>query len=103
MTVPDGYSVPSETTQQKQTGLQAMQIEEIKCDESKPTCGGCKKYGLDCEFALAKQRKSPRPAIIIPLRCRSESTEHPRAISMNSPSDRLLELRLMHHFTVVCA
>ncbi|KAL2064543.1 hypothetical protein VTL71DRAFT_3680 [Oculimacula yallundae] len=86
-------------------GCKRCKSKKVKCDEIKPTCGGCGKYGIKCEFGPVKQRKPPSPPvpIVVSLKCRSEPTEKLRAMTMNTPSDRLLELRLMHHFTAISA
>ncbi|KUJ12283.1 uncharacterized protein LY89DRAFT_204650 [Mollisia scopiformis] len=125
-------------------GCRTCKLKRTKCDEIHPVCGGCKKYGLQCDFSIPTNNKSPGslPQSLSPVRIPSlertashdtslnsrgwsqshdlggsnpsstPASENTReagdskpsnlwAMTMNTPQDRLLELRLMHHFTTM--
>ncbi|RDL38403.1 uncharacterized protein BP5553_02743 [Venustampulla echinocandica] len=107
-------------------GCQRCKQRKIKCDEVHPTCGNCSKHGVSCDFESGASNagtptshpspapRSHRPSIASSTGGTPSSSSSRSAVAtlplyqtpsdfiradVNPASSRLLELRLMHHFT----
>ncbi|KAE8371817.1 hypothetical protein BDV26DRAFT_275302 [Aspergillus bertholletiae] len=103
--------------QKSRTGCQQCKQRKVKCGEEKPTCGNCRRHGVDCSFTLSSHTKgsapndnrpSPHSQTITPI-----ST--PRVIHSGSPNGgsqlqtatspelHIPDLELLHHYTTSTA
>ena len=81
-----------------------------KCDENKPACLNCEKYGSNCQFP---QPRSANPSVATPSPSMVHSASPTHSITTEGPSldptesrDLIADisnLRLLHHFTTVTA
>ena len=81
---------------------------QVQCDEIHPTCGNCSKHGVSCDFdavgsPIRLQRQStdistssPSSSLVV-----FQSTESNTTISKYSAASHTLELKLLHHYTVM--
>lgn len=75
-------------------GCSLCKKRRIKCDESRPICGSCRKKGLPCTFDISQQGHL-RPGSF------GENPQLPRAeTELGLP---LVELELLHHWHTVTA
>ncbi|KAG9234347.1 hypothetical protein BJ875DRAFT_376627 [Amylocarpus encephaloides] len=113
---------PRRSHKKSKAGCQRCKLRKIKCDEVHPICGHCSKHGVSCDFEGVPI--SPISSFAEPLRIlRQNTTESlggaslastPRSnaalpmyqtptdlirTAINPASSRLLELKLMHHYT----
>lgn len=89
---------------------------DLQCDEQKPVCGGCIKHGVSCDFgdagALATTQATPGRESTDDTLIKHSSSDSPGSslslftfspgsstTSKYTPSNRLLELRLLHNYT----
>jgi hypothetical protein len=75
----------------------------VKCDEKRPVCGNCARRHLDitsCDYANFITSAASQKSKVLPLN--SPST-HIRSGTSSTPISRLLELRLLHHYTLFTA
>ncbi|TAQ83630.1 hypothetical protein B7494_g8046 [Chlorociboria aeruginascens] len=83
------------------------------CDEVHPSCGNCLKHGVSCDFEGSASPPVNTPAVSIkradepPIPASSTSSHMPQfqpsprdIMRANPPNCRLLELKLLHNFTV---
>jgi hypothetical protein len=81
----------------------------VQCDEIHPICGNCSKHGVSCDFADpnamgSPQRQStdlsllssPSPSMVV-----FQSPESSTTISKYSAASHTMELKLLHHYTVL--
>ncbi|EGS18095.1 putative transcription factor [Thermochaetoides thermophila DSM 1495] len=117
---------PRRSHKKSRTGCRRCKTRKIKCDEVHPRCGNCVKHGVKCDFEYpevlaelqAAQAASQSPSTPSaasgyaspaagPSSARSTATPLCRppptpALSQTTPpGQRLLELRLMHHYTAM--
>lgn len=116
---------PRRSHKKSKTGCRRCKARKIKCDEVHPRCGNCVKHGVPCDFehpeVLAELQQalsvgSPStPASSADLRSPIDWAAVPAspaiplyrppstpAISSATPAGhRLLELKLMHHYTAL--
>ncbi|KAH6867688.1 hypothetical protein B0T10DRAFT_502229 [Thelonectria olida] len=89
-------------------GCRRCKTKRVKCDESRPACGNCNRHGISCEYfeKVCPSNNHPGERVRIPpLRRCASITSHNSYTSYNfapttvaTPADRLLDLRLLHHF-----
>ncbi|KAK4177436.1 hypothetical protein QBC36DRAFT_386718 [Triangularia setosa] len=118
---------PRRSHKKSRAGCRRCKARKIKCDEVHPRCGNCVKHGVACDFehpeiladlqaaaAAAQTPSTPATTInfgspIVPsagsLSIASapltRSLPAPPMSSTTAPGHRLLELKLMHHYTVM--
>jgi hypothetical protein len=106
-------------------GCKRCKARRVKCDEGEPTCNNCKRHGAVCEYP-GQSHKHERPELLPRSPSSSVTTQTSAVFSEPSrPCDglqspfgnedyeedefkspearRILELRLLHHFTSVVA
>ncbi|RCI07833.1 hypothetical protein L249_5808 [Ophiocordyceps polyrhachis-furcata BCC 54312] len=97
---------PRRSHRKSRAGCRRCKTRKIKCDEVHPRCGNCVKHGVLCDFEHAPipPRKpvvagpSPIPAGPSPVPSPGLSPD-PLPVT----TDRFMELRLLHHFTISTA
>ncbi|KAL2022777.1 hypothetical protein VTK56DRAFT_4593 [Thermocarpiscus australiensis] len=119
---------PRRSHRKSRTGCRRCKSRKIKCDEVHPRCGNCVKHGVACDYehpeVLAELRAAAAGSPSTPTNafsgraaassasvtgsvasgaaatlCRSPP---PPSLSQTTPlGNRLLELRLMHHYTAM--
>ncbi|KAG0652453.1 Sterol uptake control 2 [Hyphodiscus hymeniophilus] len=91
------------------SGCKACKTRKVKCDEQRPVCANCKKRYINvtcCEYALHSSKSSKKWS----TSSRSSISSHPtetlrleKQVSLKpsglNESNRILELRLLHHYT----
>ncbi|KAF4585342.1 C6 zinc finger protein [Ophiocordyceps camponoti-floridani] len=87
---------PRRSHRKSRAGCRRCKSRKIKCDEVHPRCGNCVKHGVLCDFE--NNSVPPRKPVVAPSPVPSPGLS-PEPVSI----DRLLELRLLHHFTVSTA
>ncbi|KAK0729210.1 hypothetical protein B0T21DRAFT_413301 [Apiosordaria backusii] len=118
---------PRRSHKKSRAGCRRCKARKIKCDEVHPRCGNCVKHGVACDFehpevladlqaaaAAAQTPSTPATTVnfgspIVPsagsLSIASapltRSLPAPPMSSTTAPGHRLLELKLMHHYTVL--
>ncbi|KAF2794432.1 hypothetical protein K505DRAFT_336933 [Melanomma pulvis-pyrius CBS 109.77] len=95
-------------------GCLPCKARHVKCDETKPECVNCDKYGMKCEYPPPKKRISPvdhiSPNLVAstPSSIEDASIFTPNLVT-NGPQELGLSvdsvqcLRLMHHFHTITA
>ncbi|OTA99788.1 hypothetical protein M426DRAFT_67176 [Hypoxylon sp. CI-4A] len=117
---------PRRSHKKSRAGCRRCKARKIKCDEVHPRCGNCTKHGVACDFehpSLADSltpAETPRPTTST-SNCDSPSTStlpptpsgdaatplpiyrnpEPLPLTSNSKSSRMMELRLLHHYTTI--
>ncbi|KAH6670046.1 hypothetical protein B0J14DRAFT_671822 [Halenospora varia] len=120
---------PRRSHKKSKAGCQRCKQRKIKCDEVHPVCGNCSKHGVSCDFEGGPSTPCTPVGQPPPSLHRQSTTESIGAFSSTSPprstnstimplyktptdiirtntnpaSSRLLELKLMHHFTAQTA
>ncbi|KAI0136342.1 hypothetical protein BJ170DRAFT_589330 [Xylariales sp. AK1849] len=119
---------PRRSHKKSRAGCRRCKARKIKCDEAHPRCGNCLKHGVACDFEHPKLAESlvipdtpatatatspsfcdspadirppPMPSTIsgAPLKlCRHPD---PPTVSPTSMNNRMMELRLLHHYTTM--
>ncbi|PVH85193.1 hypothetical protein DL98DRAFT_583788 [Cadophora sp. DSE1049] len=102
---------PRRAHRKSRKGCKTCKIRKVKCDEQQPICGGCARRfrGMkSCEYELFVESSEGSfqsfPAAPLPVtshekwKVQHSLTMHPNG-STSSDGSRLLELRLMHHYT----
>ncbi|PSN74960.1 hypothetical protein BS50DRAFT_28237 [Corynespora cassiicola Philippines] len=95
-------------------GCLPCKARHVKCDEQKPDCVNCDKYGSKCEYPPPKKRRdlsndaaSPHLVASTPSSTDATQTANPVLIATSSPAvppiPNIQQLRLIHHFTTVTA
>ncbi|KAI1847302.1 hypothetical protein JX266_006527 [Neoarthrinium moseri] len=117
---------PRRSHKKSRAGCRRCKTRKIKCDEVHPRCGNCLKHGVACDFEhpeLAESLAIPdTPATAAsPSFCDSPATSRPPPtpemaanaplkiyrhpdpppISPTSKNNRMMELRLLHHYTTI--
>ncbi|OTA59289.1 hypothetical protein K449DRAFT_333810 [Hypoxylon sp. EC38] len=117
---------PRRSHKKSRAGCRRCKARKIKCDEVHPRCGNCTKHGVACDFehpgvvdALTPV-ETPRP-MTSTSNCDSPSTStlpptpsvdsstplplyrnpEPLPLTSNSKSSRMMELKLLHHYTTI--
>ncbi|RAH75755.1 putative Zn(II)2Cys6 transcription factor [Aspergillus japonicus CBS 114.51] len=84
------------------TGCTSCRSRRIKCDEMRPNCANCQRADLSCHYVLRMQESTSSAR-----RVNIEQNISPASPQAQAAPDRkggefdLLDLRLMHHFTLV--
>ncbi|KAL4756468.1 Zn(II)2Cys6 transcription factor [Aspergillus foveolatus] len=109
--------------QKSRNGCQQCKRRKVKCDEKKPVCDKCRRYGVDCSFAPANRIRieeavvSSRRSISSDRNTTSCSSSRPsrrgspRWIPVENPHTPLsagfelaiADLELLHHYTTSTA
>ncbi|KAH7128328.1 hypothetical protein B0J11DRAFT_268343 [Dendryphion nanum] len=90
-------------------GCLPCKLRHVKCDEVKPACVNCDKYGSKCEYPLPKKRISTEQSASTPSSVdgfNNSSEFHGSQIPFSTLPEQALNmshLRLLHHFTTVTA
>ncbi|KAI1641199.1 hypothetical protein F4809DRAFT_587676 [Biscogniauxia mediterranea] len=117
---------PRRSHKKSRAGCRRCKSRKIKCDEVHPRCGNCSKHGVACDFehpeiadtlalpetphptASASPCESPSISSLPPTPSAPASTPAPiyrqpeqPSVSSASKSDRMMELKLLHHYTTV--
>ncbi|KAI1342464.1 hypothetical protein F5Y15DRAFT_305065 [Xylariaceae sp. FL0016] len=121
---------PRRSHKKSRAGCKRCKNRKIKCDESHPRCGNCTKHGVPCDFEYpeigdalmpapdtprsttspsASQCDSPSPSTLPATPAAAASTpttvyrnpEPQLVLSTNSKSNRMMELKLLHHYTTI--
>ncbi|KAH8675320.1 hypothetical protein BX600DRAFT_507566 [Xylariales sp. PMI_506] len=117
---------PRRSHKKSRAGCRRCKTRKIKCDEVHPRCGNCVKHGVACDFEhpqLAESLvipetpgafQSPSPAfsgspspnggaIYSPMLATAQTAllRQPDPPLMRPTSNRIMELRLLHHYTTV--
>ncbi|KAK4145457.1 uncharacterized protein C8A04DRAFT_35735 [Dichotomopilus funicola] len=120
---------PRRSHKKSRSGCRRCKSRKIKCDEVHPRCGNCVKHGVQCDFenpevlvelqtAAANSESPSTPASTISARSPIARASRPapgflnvaplyrapatQAVSQTTPpGHRLLELRLMHQYTIM--
>ncbi|KAI4861007.1 hypothetical protein F4820DRAFT_83266 [Hypoxylon rubiginosum] len=117
---------PRRSHKKSRAGCRRCKARKIKCDEIHPRCGNCTKHGVACDFehpsfvdALVPV-DTPRPTTST-SNCDSPSTStlpptpsvdsstplplyrnpEPLPLTSNTKSSRMMELKLLHHYTTI--
>ncbi|PFH57248.1 hypothetical protein XA68_15319 [Ophiocordyceps unilateralis] len=90
---------PRRSHRKSRAGCRRCKSRKIKCDEVHPRCGNCVKHGVLCDFENGPV--PPRKPIAAGLSPVPSPGLSPDPVSVGS--DRLMELRLLHHFTTSTA
>ncbi|KAF1950023.1 hypothetical protein CC80DRAFT_510016 [Byssothecium circinans] len=81
------------------SGCIPCKARHVKCDESRPVCFTCERYGSKCEYPKPKAPSADSPAStpsLLPIL--------PNTINHGKdPELEIPQLRLLHHFTTVTA
>ncbi|KAI1098899.1 hypothetical protein F4804DRAFT_323550 [Jackrogersella minutella] len=118
---------PRRSHKKSRAGCQRCKARKIKCDEIHPRCGNCMKHGVACDFEhpnivvdSLSPEDTPRPTTST-SNCDSPSTStlpptpsidigtpltlyrNPESLPLttNSKSSRMMELKLLHHYTTI--
>ncbi|KAK5663415.1 hypothetical protein OQA88_3844 [Cercophora sp. LCS_1] len=120
---------PRRSHKKSRAGCRRCKARKIKCDEVHPRCGNCVKHGVACDFEnpevlvelqsvatpsaaspgtpqSANDFRSPVarasvPAFISPVPTLYRPPPTPGLSATTPPNHRLLELKLMHHYTAL--
>ncbi|KAK4673309.1 hypothetical protein QC763_110760 [Podospora pseudopauciseta] len=119
---------PRRSHKKSRAGCRRCKARKIKCDEVHPRCGNCVKHGVACDFehpevladlqaaaaAAAQTPSTPATTVnfgspIVPSAGHLSLASAPLARPLppppmsttTAPGHRLLELKLMHHYTVM--
>ncbi|EMD65261.1 hypothetical protein COCSADRAFT_24929 [Bipolaris sorokiniana ND90Pr] len=88
-------------------GCLPCKARHVRCDELKPICINCDKYGSQCEYLTQKGRIASEVAPVSTPSSAEVSDFHAagqNAVSIESQPDlNMAHLRLLHHFTTVTA
>ncbi|KAI1505258.1 hypothetical protein F5X99DRAFT_368820, partial [Biscogniauxia marginata] len=116
---------PRRSHKKSRAGCRRCKSRKIKCDEVHPRCGNCAKHGVPCDFEHPEiadtlaPAETPRPSSSSP--CDSPSMNslpptpsvaastpapiyrnpEPPPLSATSKNDRMMELKLLHHYTTI--
>ncbi|KAG0646571.1 Sterol regulatory element-binding ECM22 [Hyphodiscus hymeniophilus] len=100
--------IPRLSHKKSKTGCQRCRARRVKCDEGKPICGGCSRHNVTCFYDhLAKPEgkhtdesevSSPSSSRSVPSRISYPDSN--TIAPAESKERRLLELRLMHQWTL---
>ncbi|KAI0172181.1 hypothetical protein GGR52DRAFT_457835 [Hypoxylon sp. FL1284] len=118
---------PRRSHKKSRAGCRRCKVRKIKCDEVHPRCGNCWKHGVACDFEhpvltdALSPIESPRPETSTSS-CVSPSVNStlpptpsvdsdtplplyrnpdPLPLTTNSKSNRMMELKLLHHYTTI--
>jgi Fungal Zn(2)-Cys(6) binuclear cluster domain len=106
---------PRQAHRKSRSGCQPCKSRRVKCDETRPGCRNCNKRGISCEYLnsyhhASRPSSSPLPLTEsdrihspLPLAGPTSPYADPGDIehSLGPDERRMLELRLIHHFTTV--
>ncbi|KAI1764262.1 hypothetical protein GGR53DRAFT_327937 [Hypoxylon sp. FL1150] len=118
---------PRRSHKKSRAGCRRCKVRKIKCDEIHPRCGNCTKHGVPCDFEHPSIAESlppvdtPRPTTSTGSNCDSPSTStlpptppvasstplplyrkpEPLPLTSNSKGSRMMELKLLHHYTTI--
>ncbi|KAK1754902.1 hypothetical protein QBC47DRAFT_423110 [Echria macrotheca] len=112
---------PRRSHKKSRAGCRRCKVRKIKCDEIHPRCSNCTKHGVACDFehpeVLAELQTSAAspgtpgssvdfrsPVNHASARAATPLTRAPATPTLSSATpagQRLLELKLMHHYTVM--
>ncbi|KAI0025382.1 hypothetical protein F4780DRAFT_720784 [Xylariomycetidae sp. FL0641] len=120
---------PRRSHKKSRAGCRRCKVRKIKCDEVHPCCGNCSKHGVSCDFQHSHNEDrlappdAPHAAATSPSHCESPSTTtatvpptpsvasgtpapfyrnpEPLPLTASSKSNRLMEFKLLHHYTTV--
>ncbi|EME38924.1 hypothetical protein DOTSEDRAFT_92203 [Dothistroma septosporum NZE10] len=79
------YMAPRLSHKKTRTGCIRCKARKVKCDEARPKCGACTRHAVHCEYL---------PSPYADYRSPSQNG------SNGSSTDHILEMRLMHEWTV---
>ncbi|KAI1482312.1 hypothetical protein F4774DRAFT_370858 [Daldinia eschscholtzii] len=117
---------PRRSHKKSRAGCRRCKARKIKCDEVHPRCGNCTKHGVACDFEhpgivdTLSPAETPRPTTST-SNCDSPSTNtlpptpsvesttplpiyrnpEPLPLTNSSKSNRMMELKLLHHYTTI--
>jgi Fungal specific transcription factor domain/Fungal Zn(2)-Cys(6) binuclear cluster domain len=77
-------------------------LTSVQCDEHKPTCKKCEKYGSSCSFLQTHPQKSRLPTVASMLASPEptiSSASSPASTTSLTPKFSLLDMELLHHWT----
>ncbi|EHA53603.1 hypothetical protein MGG_14728 [Pyricularia oryzae 70-15] len=104
---------PRRSHKKSRDGCRRCKSRKIKCDEVHPRCGNCTKHGVDCDFEHPGAVRIGGGGLNSPGSTRTSpstsSTANPLYRSPGAlilsqttpPANKILELRLMHHYTAI--
>ncbi|KAI1077064.1 hypothetical protein F5B20DRAFT_280833 [Whalleya microplaca] len=118
---------PRRSHKKSRAGCRRCKVRKIKCDEVHPRCGNCSKHGVPCDFEhphindTFSPGETSGPATTISSPCDSPSTStlpptpspaastplplyrnpEPLPLTASSKSSRMMELKLLHHYTTI--
>ncbi|KAJ5625685.1 hypothetical protein N7510_001994 [Penicillium lagena] len=97
--------MPPRLSHRKSTkGCQRCKARKVKCDEQQPKCSHCKRHGVSCEY-LSLATRAYVPSQISKATSQRSSQPGPTS-GLGSPDMgalRIMDLRLMHHYTTQTA
>ncbi|KAI1386741.1 uncharacterized protein F4822DRAFT_411085 [Hypoxylon trugodes] len=117
---------PRRSHKKSRAGCRRCKARKIKCDEVHPRCGNCTKHGVACDFehpgitdvlspaetprptTSASSGDSPSTSTLPPTPSVDSSTPlpiyrnpEPLPLTSNTKSSRMMELKLLHHYTTI--
>jgi hypothetical protein len=74
----------------------------LQCDEAKPVCGGCSRHQVTCIYDPTREKRAAEDSEASSPAASSTRSTHtePNTSVAESKKRRLLELKLMHHWTL---
>ncbi|KAL5373628.1 hypothetical protein DPSP01_012565 [Paraphaeosphaeria sporulosa] len=95
------------------SGCTSCKARHVKCDEQKPICSNCEKYGSTCEYPRLKRAgvSDHREVALSPAALNTPSPAHSAVVNRSNHDGMenqemiadIVHLRLLHHFITVTA
>ncbi|PQE13524.1 C6 finger domain-containing protein [Rutstroemia sp. NJR-2017a WRK4] len=100
---PTPPSRPLRSHTKSRQGCIACKARKVKCSETRPVCEACLRRNISCTYPEPKRLRTPSQAPALdgsptPPYDLDLSRELDITLSQESPTRRILEMRLMHHF-----
>ncbi|KAH8816212.1 hypothetical protein F5884DRAFT_213946 [Xylogone sp. PMI_703] len=111
-------------------GCRRCKTRRVKCDETRPSCNNCVKHGIECDLTppaasltirplqrvriprlhtvkepkyVSIKETSPTLSVVSSSSSSRDGLSPSLAMQMFTPADRLLELRLFHHYRTMAS
>ncbi|KAF1995601.1 hypothetical protein P154DRAFT_340136 [Amniculicola lignicola CBS 123094] len=83
-------------------GCLPCKVRHVKCDETRPACVNCDKYGSNCEYLPIKKRAGSIGPYPVSTPSSTEGST-PVILTTQEPVLNIPQLQLLHHFTMETA